>query len=1162
MNNFTHLHVHTQYSILDGLSAIPALVKKAKDNGMTAIAITDHGNMFGVKEFHNTARKNGIKPIVGCETYVAARSRKLMELKEDRSGFHLILLAKNTQGYKNLTKLISYSWIEGFYYRPRIDWELLEKYHEGLIASSACLAGEIPRAIKKNDIQLAETTIERFKSLFGDDFYLEIQRHETNLQGADKTVFEQQKIVNQKILELGKKHNVKVIASNDVHFVNSEDAEAHDRLICLTTNSDFNATDRLRYTKQEWMKSKEEMGVIFADVPEVLENTMEIAAKIEDFELDHAPIMPDFPLPEGFSNEDDYLKHLTYIGAKKHYGDVDDKIKERIDFELDTIKKMGFPGYFLIVWDFLKAAREMGVAVGPGRGSAAGSVVAYCLRITDIDPLKYNLLFERFLNPDRVSMPDIDIDFDDDGREKVLKWVEKKYGHNRVANIITFGTMAAKSSIRDVARIQNLPLNIADKLAKLVPEKAGTSLQDAFKEVPELKEAKNSSNEEISSVLKYAEVLEGSVRHTGVHACGIIIGRDDLIEHIPVATSKDSDLLVTQFDGKHVESVGMLKMDFLGLKTLSIIKDAVENIKIAKGIDIDIETIPLDDKATYELYSKGETTGLFQFESDGMKKHLKDLKPTKFEDLIAMNALYRPGPIEYIPEFIKRKHGKSKIEYDLAEMEEYLADTYGITVYQEQVMLLSQKLAGFTRGEADTLRKAMGKKNRELLDKLKVKFVEGCLKNNHPTEKVEKIWKDWEAFAEYAFNKSHSTCYSLVSYQTGYLKAHYPAEFMSAVLSRNLNDLKKVTFFMDECKRMGVTVLGANVNESFSRFNVNNEGNIRFGLNAIKGVGENAVLNIIEERKKNGAYKSIFDFIERVNLTAVNKRCLEALAASGALDCFKEISRYQYFIEEAQGATFIETLIKYGNKFTEDKSSTQISLFGDVMGVDIVKPEIPKGTEWLNLEKLNKEKDLIGIYLSAHPLDDFKLEISHLTNYILSDLKNNLIPEGKDVVVAGIVTEVKDSTGKNGKPYASITIDDYSDSYKIMLFSNDYVSFKNFFSVGYSLLIKGKVQKKPYGNTEELEFKIIKVSLLSEVRETMFKTIKIKLPINSINAELINKIDALTETNKGKTALNFLIYEPLTNIYIEMFSRTKRVYLSNEIIDFLEKKSDIEFKIL
>lgn len=1160
MSNFTHLHVHSQYSILDGQADIADLVKKAKDEGMEAIALTDHGNMFGVKEFHNIATKQGIKPIIGCETYVARRSRLLKETKEDRSGNHLILLAKNLVGYKNLIKLISTSWIDGNYYRPRIDWELLEKYSEGIIASSACIAGEIPRAIKRNDIEGAEIIIQRFKKLFGDDFYMEIQRHETNLPGAATEVYQEQKVINVKMIELAAKHNVKIIATNDVHFVNAEDAETHDRLICLTTGAKLDDVDRMRYTKQEWLKSKAEMAEIFKDIPEALENTMEIANKIEIYKLNQDPIMPDFPLPDGFTNEDDYLKHLAYEGAKRNYKEITPAIEERLDFELETIKKMGFPGYFLIVWDFLKAAREMGVSVGPGRGSAAGSVVAYCLRITDVDPLKYNLLFERFLNPDRVSMPDIDIDFDDDGRQQVLDWVVNKYGQNRVANIITFGTMAAKSSIKDVARVQNLPLQMADKLSKLVPEKPGTTLKDAFKEVPELSDYRKGNDKDVVSVLKYAEALEGSIRQTGVHACGIIIGRDDLFEHIPVATSKESTLLVTQFDGKHVESVGMLKMDFLGLKTLSIIKDAIENIKLSTGNLIDIETIPLDDAKTYELYSRGETTGLFQFESDGMKKHLKDLKPTKFEDLIAMNALYRPGPMEYIPDFIKRKHGKSKIEYDVPEMEEYLADTYGITVYQEQVMLLSQKLAGFTKGQADSLRKAMGKKIRAMMDDLKVKFVEGCLKNNHPKEKIEKIWKDWESFAEYAFNKSHSTCYSYISYQTGYLKAHYPAEFMSAVLSRNLNDIKKVTFFMDECKRMGINTLTPNVNESFSKFNVNKDGCIRFGLNAIKGVGENAVLNIIEERNANGLFKDIFDFVERVNLTTVNKRSIEALAISGAFDGFGEISRYEYFCTDQFGASFIENVIKYGNMFQEDKSKSQVSLFGDDVSIEIKKPDVIKGVEWSNLEKLNKEKELIGIYLSSHPLDDYKLEIDQFTNTSVAEINEKSIPENKEVTIAVIVTEVKEGRSKNDKPYIAITVEDYNESMKFMLFSNDYTTYRNYFAVGNSLLIKG--QSKPrYGNANEMEFKIAKVDLLSDVRGKMFKKITIKIPINLINSELINNFLKLVDENKGTTMLNFLIYEPITNIWIEMFSRKKSVYLSKELIAYLEKMSDIDFKI-
>jgi len=974
--DFCHLHVHTQYSILDGAANIPELLKKAIDDGMKAVAITDHGNMFGVKDFHNEAGKRGIKPILGCEAYIARRSRHIKEDKNLDAFDHVVLLAKNKTGYQNLTSMISLGWTEGFYYKPRIDRELLENYSEGVICLSACLGGEIPQAIMHRSVEEAEKTVLEYKRIFGEDFYLEMQRHQTNDPEMDKLVFDDQVYVNRTLLELGKKHQVRCVASNDVHFVNSDDAEAHDHLICLNTGRDLDDPRRMRYTRQEWFKTRAEMAEIFRDLPEVLQCTVEIANKIEPYELNSSPVMPFYPLPEGFENEDDYLKHLTYEGATRRYGQINDEVRERIDFELSTIERMGFPGYFLIVQDFISAARNMGVSVGPGRGSAAGSAVAYCLGITDIDPIKYDLLFERFLNPDRISMPDIDIDFDEDGREEVLKWVVEKYGHERVAHIITFGTMATKMAIRDVARIQKLPLPEADRLAKLVPERPGMSFKKAYEEVPDLKAERNSSNPLVATTLRIAERLEGSVRQTGLHACGVIIGRNDLKEHLPVCKSKDSELLVTQFDGHFVEDVGMLKMDFLGLKTLSIIKDALVNIKDSRGIEVDIDHVPMEDATTFELYSRGDTTGLFQFESPGMKKYLRDLKPNRFEDLIAMNALYRPGPMEYIPKFINRKHGTEQIEYDLPEMEEFLKDTYGITVYQEQVMLLSRKLAGFTRGEADSLRKAMGKKIKKMMDELRLKFEEGCQKNGIPKKKIDKIWSDWEAFAQYAFNKSHSTCYAYVSYQTAYLKANYPAEFMAAVLSRNITDIKKIGIFMDECRRMGIEILGPDVNESNVRFTVNDKGNIRFGLGAIKGVGENAVTSIIDERAKNGPFADIYDFVERNDLHQVNKKNLEGLAISGALDCFEGISRSQYIdtVEEEE-ATFLEQLIKYGNKIQYERDTPQQNLFGETSALTISKPEPPDVNVWEDITTCKHEKELLGFYLSSHPLDRYQLEI-------------------------------------------------------------------------------------------------------------------------------------------------------------------------------------------
>ncbi|MCK4466258.1 MAG: DNA polymerase III subunit alpha, partial [Bacteroidales bacterium] len=1035
MKDFIHLHVHTQYSILDGASNISVLMNKVKEYEMKAVAITDHGNMFGVKAFHNIARRNGIKPIIGCEVYVAKNSRFDRTEKEDRSGDHLILLAKNKTGYQNLVKLVSYAWIEGHYYKPRIDKELLEKYHEGIIASSACLGGELPKAILNEGYERAEEIILQFRELFGEDYYLELLRHKTGNPEIDEDTYKRQEIVNEKLIHFSRKHNVKLIATNDVHFINEEDAEAHDRLICLNTGTDLNDPTRLRYTKQEFFKTKEEMNDLFADIPEALENTLEVAEKVENYKLNHEPIMPDFPIPSGFENEDEYLRHLTYKGAKERYDELTDEIKERIDFELSVIKKMGYPGYFLIVQDFLKAAREMDVVVGPGRGSAAGSVVAFANRITDIDPLKYNLLFERFLNPDRISLPDIDIDFDEDGRDKVLNWVVEKYGINHVAHIITFGTMAAKMAIRDVGRVQKLPLAEADRLAKLVPERPGITLSQAYREVKELENAKSSANELISQTLKFAETLEGSVRHTGLHACGIIIGKKDLIEYLPLCISKESNLLVTQYDGNYVEDVGMLKMDFLGLKTLSIIKDAITNIKDSKGIEIDINNIPLDDKKTYELYSRGETTGLFQFESSGMKKYLRELKPNRFEDLIAMNALYRPGPMEYIPSFIKRKHGSEKILYDLPVMKEYLEDTYGITVYQEQVMQLSQAMAGFSRGQADSLRKAMGKKQKKVMDDLMGKFIEGCKKNGYHENKIIKIWQDWQAFAQYAFNKSHSTCYAYVSYQTAYLKSHYPAEFMAAVLSRNISDIKKITILMAETRRMGIFVLGPDVNESFLKFMVNQDGNIRFGLGAIKGMGGNAAQTIINERKNNGNYKDCFDFVERINLYSVNKKNIEALATAGAFDCFPDVKRGQYFALDKKGSSFVENLVRYGNKVQNEKRTSQKSLFGESAGFEFIKPEIPKTEDWPKLKRLNKEKETIGIFLSAHPLDDYKFEIEHFCTATLSQFNDLESLKGKELTIAGIVTGVKTGTTKTGRPYGFLTLQDYSDSYRFALFN-------------------------------------------------------------------------------------------------------------------------------
>src|SRR6056297_204037 len=1160
MGNFTHLHVHTQYSILDGASDISDLLAKAVDDGMKAVAITDHGNMFGVKEFYNEAKKQGIKPIIGCEMYLAEDSRFDKSEKKDRSGYHLIVLAKNKTGYDNLIKLVSYAWTEGFYYTSRIDKDLLKKYSEGLIVSSACLGGEVPKAIIQKGKEAAKEVIREYKEVFGDDFYLELMRHPSGRPEKDKEVYEVEEEANKVMIELAKELQVKVIATNDVHFINEEDAEAHDRLICLNTGKDLDDPDRMTYTKQEFFKTTSEMTELFSDIPEAIENTQEIVDKVEDYELDREPLMPYFPLPQGFENEDDYLRHITYEGAKERYGEITDEIRERLDFELHVIKGMGFPGYFLIVQDFINAARELGVSVGPGRGSAAGSAVAYCINITDVDPIQYNLLFERFLNPDRVSMPDIDIDFDEDGRDQVLNWVVEKYGIEKVAHIITFGTMKARLAIRDIARVEKLPLAKADQLAKMVPESPGMTLKKAYEESPQLKKERDSGEDLVKRTLKYAETLEGSLRQTGLHACGVIIGKDDLIEHIPICTSKDTNLRVTQFDGDHVESVGMLKMDFLGLKTLSIIKDAVDNVKDSRGDEVDIDNLPLDDAPTYELYSRGETTALFQFESPGMKKNLRQLKPNRFEDLIAMNALYRPGPMENIPSYIRRKHGKEEIHYQLPEMEEYLEETYGITVYQEQVMLLSQKLAGFTKGQADSLRKAMGKKKKKLMEQLKEKFTAGCKQNGFDIKIVNKIWNDWESFAQYAFNKSHSTCYAYVSYQTAYLKAHYPAEYMSAVLSRNTTNIEKVTLFMDECRRMGIRVLGPDVNESKLKFNVNDEGNIRFGLSAIKGVGENAAEKIITERENRGHYRDIYDFIERVDLHSVNKKSIESLAMAGAFDNLGNINRSQYFAENGKEITFIETLVRYGSKYQNDKDTHQQSLFGGQDSIEISKPIIPEVEDWPKLEKLKREKELIGVYLSAPPLDDFKMEIDQFCNATLADFDNLNNIKGRELTISGIVTEVRHAIAKNGNPYGFLTLQDYTESYRFALFGKDYENFRKYCYEDYSLLIKGKVQPKPYRDNE-LEFKIKQIMLLSQVREDLVESISLTIPLRSISDGLIEEIKEVALHKKGKALLKFKIVDTEENIVINMFSRSERIDITNELIHYLDKKSGIQYSI-
>jgi len=1201
---FTHLHVHTQYSVLDGAANIKKLIDHAKSLGQTAMAITDHGNMFGVKEFHSIATKEGIKPILGCECYVAKTSRHEKN-KAEGTGRHLILLAKNLIGYHNLIKMVSYGWTEGQYRNPRIDKELLAKYNEGIICCSACLGGEIPQFIMHNQLDEASEAIEWFKSIFGEDYYLEMQLHQSGDPTIDARVYQNQINVNKVILELAAKHNVKYICTNDVHYVKAEDAPAHDRLICLNTGAKLDEQNRMRYTTQEYLKSEEEMAALFSNCPDALTTTQEITDKIGEYILDHKPYMPNFPLPEDFelnletlkksmtltltkdgdeaikknqtqiqtienatnieevkgmeefiaASQMQYLEHLTYEGAKKRWGEnLSPSILERLDFELRTMEWMGYPGYFLIVWDFIRASREMNVSVGPGRGSAAGSAAAYSLGITNIDPIKYDLLFERFLNPERVSLPDIDIDFDEDGREKTLQYVVNKYGKKRVAHIITFGTMAAKSAIRDVARIHQLPLQESNRLAKLVPERPGITLEKAYKESPELALERNSDNPLISTTLRYAEMLEGTVRSTGVHACGVIIGKDDLENFAPISTAKDADLYVVQFEGSIVEDVGLIKMDFLGLKTLSIIKDAIENVKISFGIDIDIDNIPLDDAKTFDIYAGGETTGLFQFESPGMKKHLKALKPNRFEDLIAMNALYRPGPMEYIPNFIDRKHGREEIVYDLPAMEEYLSDTYGITVYQEQVMLLSQKLAGFTKGQADTLRKAMGKKQRAVLDEMKPLFINGADKNGHPTEICEKIWKDWESFAEYAFNKSHSTCYAYISYQTAYLKAHYPSQFMSALLSRNLSNMDKLSFFMDECKRMGSPVLGPDVNLSRAKFAVDKEDNIRYGLSGIKGVGANAIDALVAEREANGSYKNIYDFVERVPLQAVNKKNIECLALAGAFDSIFPHTRCRLLSPDDKGNPFIESIIRYGAHIQNERQNAQNSLFGD-LGTSMMVQQPAHSTtaeEWGKLELLNREKEVVGLYLSAHPLDDFKLVIDRFCTTKISELADLRPLLGHEISIGGIITTSSHLTTKTGKPYGRITIEDFSSSHEFVLFSRDWENFRIHCLPQSTIMIRGRVQNHKF-RPGEIEFAITSMRSLTDIIEKDIKKLTIKLLIENITSHLIDTIQQLAQDHPGSVTLGFTIFDPTEDIQVNLISKTTKIDISNGFVTTLEE---------
>ena len=1213
MPDFVHLHVHTQYSILDGAAAIKPLIKRAKALGMNAIAITDHGNMYGVKNFHDTATDAGVKPILGCEVYVV--KNRFEKDKDEKAGDHLILLAKNLEGYHNLCKMVSYSFTEGFYYKPRIDKQLIEQYHEGLICCSACLGGEVPQAIMHNDIEEAERVVQWFKNIFGEDYYLELQLHPSGDPQKDADVYENQLRVNKVILELAAKYGVKYICSNDVHFILAEDAVAHDHLICLNTGRDLDDPNRMRYTFQEYLKSPEEMAALFPDHPEALATTLEIADKCEDYKLTHAPLMPNFPPPEDFpialgelresfvkKIEDEemlakigacatvpeleelvagdkelsdrlmvakqycYLKDLTYKGAHMRYGDVlDEKTEERIKYELSTIEWMGFPGYFLIVWDYIRAAREeLDVSVGPGRGSAAGSAVAYCLGITQIDPIAYDLLFERFLNPDRISLPDIDVDFDDDGRGRVLNWVTQKYGKEKVAHIITYGTMATKLAIKDVARVQKLMLSESDRLCKLVPDKIPDkklNLQNAIDYVPELKAAEQSDNPILRDTIRYAKMLEGNVRNTGVHACGTIICRDDITDWVPVSTADDKEtgekMLVTQYEGSVIEDTGLIKMDFLGLKTLSIIKDAVENIRLTKGVKIDIDDFTIiNDPATYRLYGEGRTVGTFQFESAGMQKYLRELQPSTFEDLIAMNALYRPGPMDYIPDFIARKHGRSPIEYDIPVMEKYLKDTYGITVYQEQVMLLSRLLANFTRGESDTLRKAMGKKLKDKLDHLKPKFIEGGRKNGHDPKVLEKIWGDWEKFASYAFNKSHATCYSWVAYQTAYLKANYPSEYMAAVLSRNLTNIEQLTLYMNECKRMGISVMGPDINESMRTFSSNAAGDVRFGLAAVKGVGAAAVESIIAERKANGPFKDIYDFVERVNYSLVNRKCLENLAYAGAFDSISDFARCKYFgvdLRDSSGITFIEQLMRYGQRFQTEQNNAQQSLFGGGEHVDIQRPVLPACADWSQLEKLTKEREMVGLYLSAHPLDDYKIIIDHMCKTQLSELENLDALKGQEIAVAGMVVGVQNLMTKTGKPWGKFKLEDYNGGHEFALFGKDYENFRKYLFPDYFLFVRGRVQAKPY-NDKELEFKIISMVQLQEMRDTI-KEMIVQLPIEEVTEAFIHDLTERVRESKGDTLLRLNVYDRGAQVSLRLFSKSHKVSLSQSLVGYLDDNS-------
>jgi DNA polymerase III subunit alpha len=1175
MPEFNHLHCHTQFSLLDGAASIPKMIAKAKEDNMKAVAITDHGNMFGAFKFVAEAKKQGVKPIVGCEFYVVKDRfiRSFTGGKRDKR-YHQLVLAKNQKGYENLSKLCSLGFTDGLYGKyPRIDKALIKEYSEGLIGTTCCIGAEVPQTILREGEEAAEKVFREWLEIFGDDYYIELQRH--HLENIDGTGLSQEDL-NQILLKWSKKYDVPVIATNDSHYVEEDDSNAHDILLCintgLTQNIPIGNGRDFRFgfpNDQFFFKTQKEMGQLFKDVPFALDNTQMLVDSITSPELTRDVLLPNFVMPPEFKTQDDYLKHITYIGAKRRYGEVSEEIRERLDFELATIKNTGYPGYFLIVQDFTTAAREMGVSVGPGRGSAAGSAVAYCIGITNVDPIKYDLLFERFLNPDRVSLPDIDIDFDDEGRGKVIDYVVEKYGMNNVAQIITYGSMAAKSSIRDVARVLDLPLSQSDRLAKMVPAVPGISLQNVLikdlkgvsssikpeelEAVKELRKIYEKGEKDFEGkVLRQAVMLEGSVRNTGVHACGVIITPEDITKFIPVTVSKDSDLLLTQFDNSVVEDAGLLKMDFLGLRTLSIIKDAIELIEENHGVKIDPDEIPLDDEATYKLFQKGRTNGVFQFESSGMQKYLKDLLPTRFGDLIAMNALFRPGPLKYIPEFVDRKHGRKEIVYDHDDMAEYLEETYGITVYQEQVMLLSQKIGGFTKGQADGLRKAMGKKKRKLIDEMKPVFMEGAAERGYDSVVMEKVWADWEEFAAYAFNKSHSTCYALIAFHTAYLKTHYPAEYMSAVLTHNMNDIKKVSFFMDECKGLGINVLGPDVNESKLGFSVNSEGSIRFGMAAVKGVGESAAEELIANRKEEGHYGSLFDLTQRVNLRTVNKKSLESLALAGAFDGLSEINRSTYIEKPSiDGMTGLELAIRYGANFQANKNAAQTSLFGSGTGVELEEPQYPAIEPWSLLERLNREKQMIGMYVSGHPLDDFYFEINAFCTHRLSQLEDMANLNGNTVCLAGIVSSKIDRVTKSGKPFGIFTIEDYSGSHEFALFSDDYAKYRGYIEQYSVIFIQGKVQGKFY-DPNQLEFKVTQVSYLSDLKEKMLKKITLKIPLDYLTSERLGELEMLGAADNGKTKLYFEVYDKTEKQVVTLGSRNNFVEVDQQWIQQIQ----------